>query len=93
VVAQLRSCANVPQSLVGLGLHRFSVRLLPRPRLREVHIDMIEEVWSLLRSLPRAHRGISQEKLPLSFRLFQVVHNKRRRWIALPGTLVAALIA
>ncbi len=54
---------------------------------------MIEEVWSLLRSLPRAHRGISQEKLPLSFRLFQVVHNKRRRWIALPGTLVAALIA
>jgi len=32
-VAELRSCATAPQILVGLGLHRFSVRLLPRPPL------------------------------------------------------------
>jgi len=29
---ELRSCATVPQSLGGPGLHRFSVRLLPRPQ-------------------------------------------------------------
>jgi hypothetical protein len=30
-VVELRSCATVPQLLVWPGLHRFSVRLLPRP--------------------------------------------------------------
>ena len=32
-VAELRSGATDPQSLSGRGLHRFSVRLLPRPHL------------------------------------------------------------
>jgi len=32
-IAELRSCVNVLLSLVRLGLHRFSVRLFPRPRL------------------------------------------------------------
>jgi len=31
-VVELRSCATVPQLLVWPGLHRFSVRLLPRPQ-------------------------------------------------------------
>jgi len=41
-VAELRSCATDPQSLVGQGLHRFSVRLLPRPRdgAEQLHDDV-----------------------------------------------------
>jgi len=30
----------------------------------EVHVNMLEGFWSLLRSWLRPHRGISQEKLP-----------------------------
>jgi transposase-like protein len=32
----------------------------------EVHVNTMEGFWSLLRSWLRPHRGISQEKLPLS---------------------------
>ncbi len=32
-VAELRSSATAPQPLVGEGLHRFSVPLLPRPQV------------------------------------------------------------
>ena len=45
----------------------------------EVHVNTAEGVWSLLRSWLRPHRGISQEKLPLSLGFFQFVHNARRR--------------
>jgi transposase len=59
----------------------------------EVHVDTMEGVWSLLRSWPRPHRGVSQEKLPLYLAFFQLVHNARRRGKALLGELVAALVA
>ena len=42
--------------------------------------------------MPRPHRGISQEKLPLYLGFFQFVHNARRRGKALLGSLVAALV-
>ncbi len=59
----------------------------------EVHVNTMEGVWSLLRSWPRPHRGVSQEKLPLYLVLFQFVHNARRRGRVLLGELVAALVA
>jgi len=59
----------------------------------EVHVNTMEGCWSLLRSWLRPHRGISQEKLPLYLGFFQLVHNARRRGMALLGTLVAALVA
>jgi len=59
----------------------------------EVHINTMEGFWSLLRSWPRPHRGISQDKLPLRLGLFQVVHNARRRGKALLDALVAGLVA
>ena len=58
----------------------------------EVHVNTMEGVWSLLRSWLRPHRGISQEKLPLSLGFFQLVHNARRRGKALLGELIAALV-
>ena len=42
--------------------------------------------------LAAAHRGISQEKLPLYLGFFEFVHNARRRGKALLGALVAALV-
>lgn len=42
----------------------------------EVHVDTIEGFWFLLRSWPRPHRGISQDKLPLYLVLFQFVHTR-----------------
>ena len=59
----------------------------------KVHVNTIEEFWSLLRSWLRPHRSLSQEKLPLYLGFFQVVHNARRRGKASLGTLVAGLIA
>jgi len=60
----------------------------------EVHVNTLEGFWSLLRSWPRPHRGISQEKLPamphrryLGF--FEFVHNVRRRGKALLHSLLA----
>ena len=60
---------------------------------REVHVDTMGGVRSLLRSWRRPHRGVSQEKLPLHLAFFQVVHNARCRGRALLGDLVAALVA
>jgi len=59
----------------------------------EVHVNTMEGFWSLLRSWLRAHRGISQDKLPLYLGFFQFVHNARRRGKALLGTLIAGLVA
>jgi transposase len=59
---------------------------------REVHVNTAEGVWSLLRSWPRPHRGISQEKLPAYLAFSQVVHNARRRGKALLTTLVGMLV-
>ena len=39
-----------------------------------------------------AHRGISQQKLPLHLGVFEFVHNVRRRGKARLGALVAALV-
>ena len=43
----------------------------------EIHVNSLEGFWSLLRSWLRPHRGISQEKLPLSLAFFEFVHNVR----------------
>jgi hypothetical protein len=59
----------------------------------EVHVNTAEGLWSLLRSWPRPHRGVSQEKLPAYLGFFQLVHNARCRGKALLGELVAALAA
>jgi len=59
----------------------------------EVHVNTMEGFWSLLRSWLRPHRGISQEKLPIYLAFFQFVHNARERGKALPGALVATLVA
>jgi transposase len=59
----------------------------------EVHANTIEELWSLLRSRLRPHRGISQDKLPDYLGFFQFVHNTRRRGRALLRALVSALVA
>jgi transposase len=59
---------------------------------REAHVNTMEGFWSPLRSWPRPHRGISQDKLPLHLGFFQFVHNARRRGKALLGPLVAALV-
>jgi hypothetical protein len=45
-----------------------------------------------MRSWPRPHRGISQEKLPLYLGFFEFVHHARRRGKVLLGALVAALV-
>jgi transposase len=60
---------------------------------REVHVDTMEGVRSLLRSWLQPHWGVSREKLPLYLAFFRLVHNARRRGKALLGELVAALVA
>jgi transposase len=58
----------------------------------EVHVNTPEGFGSLLRSWLRPHRGISQEKLPLSLGFFEFVHNARRRGKALLGSLIELLL-
>jgi len=57
----------------------------------EVHVNTMEGFWPLLRSWLRPHRGISQEKLPLSLGFFEFVHNVRKRGKALLGALIEVL--
>jgi transposase-like protein len=59
----------------------------------EVHVNTMAGFWSLLRSWLRPHRGISQEKLPLSLGFFEFVHNVRRRGKALLGALIELLVS
>jgi transposase len=59
----------------------------------EVPVHTREGFWSLLRSWLRPHRGISQERLPLSLGFFESVHNVRRRGKALLGSLIGILVA
>jgi transposase len=59
----------------------------------EVPVHTLEGSWSLVRSWLRPHRGISQERLPLSLGFFEFVPNVRRRGKALLGALVALLVA
>jgi hypothetical protein len=65
---------------------------LPRVGLCDVHVNTMEGFWSLLRSWLRPHRGISQEKRPLSLSFFAFVHNVRRRGKALLGALIELLV-
>jgi transposase-like protein len=58
----------------------------------EVHVNTIEGFWSLLRSLLRPHRGISQEKLPLYLGFFEFVHNAKKRGKALLSALLETLL-
>jgi len=58
----------------------------------EVHVNTLEGFWSLLRSWLRAHRGLSQEKLPFYLGFFEFVHNVRRRGRALLGSLLDTLL-
>ena len=54
----------------------------------EVHVNIMEGFWSLLRSWIQPHRGISQEKLPLYLSFFEYIHNlKKRGKSALSGML------
>lgn len=59
----------------------------------EVHVNTMEGLWSLLRSWLRPHRGISQEKLPLSLGFFQFVPNARIRGKGLLTPLLGVLLA
>ncbi len=58
----------------------------------EVHVNTMEEFWSLLRSWLRPHRGISQEKLPLYLGFFEFVHNAKKRGKALLSALLETLL-
>jgi hypothetical protein len=58
----------------------------------EVHVHTMEGVWSLLRSWLRPHRGLSQEKLPLSLGFFAFVHHARKRGKALLHALIELLV-
>ena len=58
-----------------------------------VHGHTMEGFWSLLRSWRRRHRGISQEKLPLSLGFFEFGHNVRKRGKALLGALIELLVS
>ena len=58
----------------------------------EIHVNIIEGFWSLLRSWLRPHRGISQELLPIYLGFFEFVHNVRKRGKALLGSLLALLL-
>jgi transposase len=58
-----------------------------------VQVNTMEGFWSLLRSWLRPHRGISQEKLPLSLGFFECVHNVRKRGKALLGALMKLLVS
>ncbi len=59
----------------------------------EVHVNTPEGSWSPLRSWPRPHRGISQERLPLCLGFFEFAHDVRRRGKALLGAPVGLLVA
>ena len=59
----------------------------------EVHINTMEDFWSLLRSWLRPHRGISQEKLPLYLGFFEFIHNVRARGKSVLGALMGLLLA
>lgn len=59
----------------------------------EVHVNILEGFWSLLRSWLRPHRGISKELLPWYLGFFEFVHNVRLRGKALLHTLLATLVA
>src|SRR5262249_34963051 len=56
--------------------------------LCEVHVNMMEGFWSLLRSWLRPHRGIAQEKLQLYLGFFEFVHNVRKRGKVLLPALI-----
>jgi hypothetical protein len=60
--------------------------------LGKVHVSTMEGFWSLLRSWLRPHRGISQEKLPVSLGCFECVHNVRKRGKALLPALIKLLV-
>ncbi len=55
----------------------------------EVHANIMEGVWSLLRFWLRPRRGISQDKSPLCLGSFQFVYNARRCGKALLSALIA----
>ena len=59
----------------------------------EVHVNTMEGFWSLLRSWLRAHRGISQKKLPCYLAFFQFLHNAKARGSSVLSSLVALLVS
>lgn len=58
-----------------------------------VHVNTMAGFWSLWRSWLRPHRGIAQEKRPLSLGFFEFVHNVRKRGKALLGALIELLVS
>ena len=59
----------------------------------EVHVNMMEGFWSLLRSWLRPHRGISREHLPLQLSFFRLFHDVRARGKSLSGASIGLLVA
>ncbi|WP_217694875.1 transposase [Deinococcus marmoris] len=60
--------------------------------VNEVHVNTREDVWSLLRSWLRPHRGISQWWLPLYLAFFQAMHNIRCRGFSLLEPMLTLLL-
>jgi transposase len=55
-------------------------------------VTTMEGFWLLLWSWLRLHRGISQDKRPLSLGFFEFVHNVRKRGKALLPALIELLV-
>ena len=55
-------------------------------------LDTMKGFWSLLQSWLRPHRGISQEKRPLSLGFFKFVHTIRKRGKTLLHALMELLV-
>ena len=53
----------------------------------------MEQFWSFLRSWPRPHQGILQDKLSLYLGFFRFARNTRRRGKARLGALIVSLVA
>ena len=58
----------------------------------EIHVNIMEAFWLLLRSWIRPHRGISQEKLPFHLGFFEFVHNAIKRGKFLLHLLIEVII-
>jgi transposase len=56
------------------------------------HVHTMGGFWALLRRWLRPHRGLSQEKLPVSLGFFAFVHHVRKRGKALLPALMALLV-
>lgn len=66
--------------------------LRTQPGMAIIYTEPEKGFWSLLRSWLRSHRGVSQENLPLYLGFFEFVHNMKKRWRSLLGSLFGLLL-